>query len=1212
MVRTLCILPLVAVAAYLAWSPPEAAGSAPTTEAQSSLPLAAVSPSAASDAGWPLDNRVDVESGTTAEANADIEAEAESDVEPAATIAARPKSSKSRRPAAPAISAAPSTSSRDAAGARDAATTEIDNTISQPIDHSIDRAADVSDIERDSDSNTTRDADDDTNSEAGEIDRGDSSARPATAPARRPLNSDLRALSTRVRRVLNTYYKRQLNSRDHNPWEMMHAIIAYGVHTKIHRGGPKAPTVNAVSYLCWNGQCHGLELLYLDKNRVNARKGPYVQGHYAQLLAILAQSRVPKNYPLRVGDRKFTIADLIETEKLTCDEGMELTFKLIAFAHYCDSDMTWKNDKGEEWDIPRLIKEELKAPILSNAACGGTHRLTALAYAVRNRAKQGHEIDGAWLRAQKYLNDYHRYNFSLQNSDGSFSTEWFRRREARDDLDRRLQTSGHILEWFVYSLPEEQLTDPRVVKAVKYVSGVLAAQPSREWEIGPLGHAIHALAIYDQRVFKAAEEGAPSEPIAQQRPAVVAPRRHTESSRTRDLPAAEETAVAEDAQTSVEPNEERPLTTSAKEDEAASDEHTRSADAEPAETALAAPASESTTNHEPSDERVDSDTAADDPAIAAESPVTEEPLASEGAASATDSSSVSSAVPAAGPGAVSSGVPSGDSTDEVPEVARRGLLRRPFARRPRAGEAPATSEHGPGDQPPAVELDAKANQTPTDAATAEAESDGANGVAPLNVENQLRTDESDCGESECAEPPIETSPPPMAPPAATEPSLTNDLEAPAPVIEPSVPAEPATTSIPATTAKPTPPARPSTSGEGPSLFGAPRTEAVRTEAPRTGMPAVEEPHDQEGFSTDSEDHASAEPESGPALGAPASIGGAFESRRPTASGAGVDPPPALPDDEPAIAEPPARQAPSSQFPPRRRPIAPPVVSEEAAVDEVAPEAFAPNEIAPPESESDTTASPEFEHDTTAPPDDMPMSDGHTYDVPSDDAQSDNALPDDEASTREYEPPSQDPASEYDPTKNSERGAPGRSRRPRANSRYSRPLPEYSTYPGGQTPPPHAPRRPRTAGPPNRDNMAPPSRGNMTPPVRSNQPPLRGSIAPGTGVRLAPREFSPQEEYGSRPTSSARQRAYRPQANQPPANRAPVNRSQSNRSQSPSNSNRSMSGRGSGERPPGRSIWPWTEADRGGQVGRGGNSTRGDEASNRQRSGRGLLQGPWSE
>lgn len=317
-----------------------------------------------------------------------------------------------------------------------------------------------------------------------------------------PLTPQQTALRDRVRRVLGFYYTRPLNSRDHNPWEMMHAIIAFGVETEIRRGGPNGAPINAVSYLCGNGTCHGHSLLFMDGNRINARKGPYVQGHYAQLMAILAQSRVPLNYPLYLGEKRFTLGDLIETEKWNCDENMELTFKLIAFSHYCDTDMTWTNSRGEEWSLPRIIKAELAAPILSNAACGGTHRLTGFAYAVRNRKRQGKPIEGEWLRAQKYLDDYHRYTLALQNSDGSFSTEWFRRREAKPDLDRRLQTSGHILEWLVYSLPAEQLDHPQVVKAVNYLTSLLQNGTSRKWEIGPLGHALHALALYDIRRYK--------------------------------------------------------------------------------------------------------------------------------------------------------------------------------------------------------------------------------------------------------------------------------------------------------------------------------------------------------------------------------------------------------------------------------------------------------------------------------------------------------------------------------------------------------------------------------------------------------------------------------------------------------------------------------------------------------------------------------------
>ena len=91
---------------------------------------------------------------------------------------------------------------------------------------------------------------------------------------------------------------------------------------------------------------------------------------------------------------------------------------------------------------------------------------------------------------------------SLQNPDGSFSTEWFVRKGDNPDIDRRLKTSGHILEWISFSLTEDELRDPRMIKATDYVASLLLKHDGHKWEIGPLGHGLHALAIYNARMFK--------------------------------------------------------------------------------------------------------------------------------------------------------------------------------------------------------------------------------------------------------------------------------------------------------------------------------------------------------------------------------------------------------------------------------------------------------------------------------------------------------------------------------------------------------------------------------------------------------------------------------------------------------------------------------------------------------------------------------------
>lgn len=318
------------------------------------------------------------------------------------------------------------------------------------------------------------------------------------------LSEELRALRHKVRKTLGYYYRRKLNTRDHTPWEVFHQIIAYGAETQVRRGGPQGPPVDAVRWLCDNRAAHGQKLMHLARGRLALGRAKGIQGHYGQFLAILAQHDTPRDYPIEFDGRRFTVEDLLAMEQRTCRDGEELTFKLIAFMHYLEPGARWKNERGETWTIERILRDEVNAPI-RGAACGGTHRLMGISYAVRRRESLEQPCDGEYGRAEKYLRDFHRYAFSLQNEDGSFSTDWFKGRGNRDDRDRKLQTSGHITEWLAYSVPEEHLRDPRMVSAIDFLASLLDSDRQAEWAIGPLGHALHALALYDERVFIAAD-----------------------------------------------------------------------------------------------------------------------------------------------------------------------------------------------------------------------------------------------------------------------------------------------------------------------------------------------------------------------------------------------------------------------------------------------------------------------------------------------------------------------------------------------------------------------------------------------------------------------------------------------------------------------------------------------------------------------------------
>lgn len=327
----------------------------------------------------------------------------------------------------------------------------------------------------------------------------DPAAKPLPAAPQEILSPDAEALRDKVRRCLMLHYHDPITTGDHTPWGIMHVLIAYGVDTEIIAGNRR---VNAIGWLCYNGACRGMKLMHVENGKLRVKIGPGVQGHPGQFLAMLAQCRVRPDYPIKVDGRDFTVADLIESEKETCRARTELTFKLIALSHYLKTDATWKSDIGEEWNLQRLIKEELAQPVVG-AACGGSHRMTGFSYAVNKRTKMAEPFDGQWLRAQKFVGAYHDYLFRLQNEDGSFSSNWFAGRADWGDDKRVVETTGHMLEWAVASFPKEQLDDPRIVKAVnRLVDALMDGRKNRvQYPVGPRGHALHGLALYNERRF---------------------------------------------------------------------------------------------------------------------------------------------------------------------------------------------------------------------------------------------------------------------------------------------------------------------------------------------------------------------------------------------------------------------------------------------------------------------------------------------------------------------------------------------------------------------------------------------------------------------------------------------------------------------------------------------------------------------------------------
>jgi hypothetical protein len=349
--------------------------------------------------------------------------------------------------------------------------------------------------------NTTEDS---TTEDSGE----EETAEPAKPL--RELSPEMAALRDRVRGTLAAYHQQTFSTKTNTATDVMDLCLAFGCHSEIYRADVRQK-VNGITCLCWNYPCAGYAPLAVCGDHIAARIGYGLQTHPSQLLAVLALSRVPADYPVRVGEDVRTVADLVEAEKLTCRGEDDMSLKLIALAWYVDGDAIWKNDLGETWSLEQIVKEEIDSDV-NGATAGGTLRLLGLGYAVNRRIKQGKPIEGQFKRARQFVSEYIDFALELQNADGSWGPNFLATRGTSRDQTALLRSSGHILGWLAVSVPEEQLADPRMVKAVAYINRVLAGRQYRanlsnggQRHIGAIMHALHGLAEYDRRWFKPAD-----------------------------------------------------------------------------------------------------------------------------------------------------------------------------------------------------------------------------------------------------------------------------------------------------------------------------------------------------------------------------------------------------------------------------------------------------------------------------------------------------------------------------------------------------------------------------------------------------------------------------------------------------------------------------------------------------------------------------------
>ncbi len=348
--------------------------------------------------------------------------------------------------------------------------------------------------------------------------------------------SEQQQLRARVQMAMDVSRKRHLNAQVHTPWQIMHGILTFGEEFTLNHGNSR---ISAVEWIATNPRFRGDA--WFEKTEFGGRAHPFTEpyffeGHPNQFLAIMSLAGLKLDFEIQTKDGKITIADMVEHARMTVNDREEITWTLWALSHYIHCDSRWKNKESENWSIEKLVQIQTRDTVV-DAACGGTHGLFALAYARNRYLETGRPLRGVWIEAEQKLQKYIAMAKALQNSDGTFSSAYFKGPENKRDFADVCASSGHILEFLMQALPDDRLHEPWVAQGVAKLANGLIENRHEPIEVGALYHALSGLRLYLERTnSEAIARRAPKKIIAPEIPETVASQPPDTAATQRKLP----------------------------------------------------------------------------------------------------------------------------------------------------------------------------------------------------------------------------------------------------------------------------------------------------------------------------------------------------------------------------------------------------------------------------------------------------------------------------------------------------------------------------------------------------------------------------------------------------------------------------------------------------------------------------------------------------
>ncbi len=307
-------------------------------------------------------------------------------------------------------------------------------------------------------------------------------------------------LSDRIQTAVKSVRDRDLLTTN-SFWTVFHGILGIGPDVMLVNPDTKART-NAVEYICKGGEIRGLQFLP-TRHGLDVRTGPIFegQGHQDQFIAEMAQWGMPIDTKFIVGGKDFTYEDFVRHSlaRVSLHANQELSWAILIISQYRSTNLTWTNEAGETLRFEDIVRYELDQPI-DSAACGGTHRLFGLTWAYHLHMNRGGQQTGVWNDVVAKIEQQKKRARQYQNTDGSFSTKYLAGPGQAKEVQPRIGSTGHVLEWLSLALSNAELRETWVQDAANALSLLILDNQDQSIESGAMYHAAHGLQIYQARL----------------------------------------------------------------------------------------------------------------------------------------------------------------------------------------------------------------------------------------------------------------------------------------------------------------------------------------------------------------------------------------------------------------------------------------------------------------------------------------------------------------------------------------------------------------------------------------------------------------------------------------------------------------------------------------------------------------------------------------